>query len=151
MNIAAFNQDKVEELLLKRVAYYGICIAAPLLVMRHWEEWNEKKTLTIDDRDRRLCRLVMDIQYRCQQHFFGEYARTYFDNMRRDAANMRQRASKYDLCYQQLPKEFTVDDVEKTYGNTRMGAKIVCFRLCKEGYIERLNKGKYRKLKMSLQ
>ena len=99
MEIAAFNEDKADELLLKRVAYYGICIAAPFIVMRHWDEWQATKTFTVDDKDRRLCRLVMDIQYRCQQHFFGEYARTYFDNMERDVQSNRQRASKYDQCY----------------------------------------------------
>lgn len=33
----------------------------------------------MDDADRRLCRLAMKIQYRCQQFFFGEMAFNYFE------------------------------------------------------------------------
>ena len=116
MDVAAYNQDKADELLLKRVAYYGVCVTAPFLMMRHWQEWQDTKTFTIDDTDRRLARLVMDIQYRCQQHFFGAYAQAYFDNMERDRQANRQRASKYDAAYQKLPKEFTIMDVRKQYG-----------------------------------
>ena len=150
MDVAAYNQDKADELLLKRVAYYGVCIAAPFLMMRHWQEWQDTKTFTVDDTDRRLARLVMDIQYRCQQHFFGAYAQAYFDNMERDQQANRQRVSKYDLSYQQLPKEFSLTDVMKQYGNGDTAARAVCSRLCRDGYIERIMQGKYRKLKSSL-
>ena len=150
MDVAAYNQDKADELLLKRVAYYGVCVTAPFLMMRHWQEWQDTKTFTIDDTDRRLARLVMDIQYRCQRHFFGAYAQAYFDNMERDRQANRQRVSKYDLSYQQLPMEFTLTDVMKQYGNGDTAARAVCSRLCRDGYIERIMQGKYRKLKSSL-
>ena len=150
MDVAAYNQDKADELLLKRVAYYGVCIAAPFLMMRHWQEWQDTKTFTIDDTDRRLARLVMDIQYRCQQHFFGAYAQAYFDNMERDQQANRQRASKYDAAYQKLPKEFTIMDVRKQYGIGDDAARSACSRLCRDGYIERLKQGQYRKLKLTL-
>ena len=150
MDVAAYNQDKADELLLKRVAYYGVCIAAPFLMMRHWQEWQDTKTFTVDDTDRRLARLVMDIQYRCQQHFFGAYAQAYFDNMERDQQANRQRVSKYDLSYQQLPMEFTLTDVMKQYGIRENAARTACHRLCRDGYIERIMQGKYRKLKSSL-
>ena len=150
MDVAAYNQDKADELLLKRVAYYGVCIAAPFLMMRHWQEWQDTKTFTVDDTDRRLARLVMDIQYRCQQHFFGAYAQAYFDNMERDRQANRQRVTKYDLSYQQLPMEFTLTDVMKQYGIRENAARTACHRLCRDGYIERIMQGKYRKLKSSL-
>ena len=150
MDVAAYNQDKADELLLKRVAYYGVCIAAPFLMMRHWQEWQDTKTFTIDDTDRRLARLVMDIQYRCQRHFFGAYARAYFDNMERDRQANRQNASKYEAAYQKLPREFTVMDVMKQYGIGDNAARSACHRLCRDGYIERIKKGLYRKLKLTL-
>ena len=150
MEVAAYNQDKAEELLLKRVAYYGICIAAPFLLMRHWQEWQDTKTFTVDDTDRRLARLVMDIQYRCQQYFFGAYARAYFDNMERDQLANRQNASKYDAAYQKLPREFTIMDVMRQYGIGDNAARSACHRLCRDGYIERIKKGLYRKLKLTL-
>ena len=150
MDVAAYNQDKADELLLKRVAYYGVCVTAPFLMMRHWQEWQDTKTFTIDDTDRRLARLVMDIQYRCQQHFFGAYAQAYFDNMERDRQANRQRASKYEAAYQKLPKEFTIMDVRKQYGIGDDAARSACSRLCRDGYIERIKQGRYRKLKLTL-
>ena len=150
MQVAAFDDDHADELLLKRVAYYGIGISTPFIVMRHWDEWKEKKTLSIDDTDLKLCRLAMNIQYRCQHHFFGEYARIYFDNQTRDAESQRRRPSKYDAAYQQLPEEFTADDVVKVYGNTQAAAKVMTSRLCRDGYVERLKQGTYKKLKKSL-
>ena len=150
MDVAAYNQDKADELLLKRVAYYGVCVTAPFLMMRHWQEWQDTKTFTVDDTDRRLARLVMDIQYRCQQHFFGAYAQAYFDNMERDRQANRQRASKYDAAYQKLPREFTIMDVRKQYGIGDDAARSACSRLCRDGYIERIKQGRYRKLKLTL-
>ena len=150
MDVAAYNQDKADELLLKRVAYYGVCVTAPFLMMRHWQEWQDTKTFTIDDTDRRLARLVMDIQYRCQQHFFGAYAQAYFDNMERDRQANRQRASKYDAAYQKLPREFTVEDVAKTYDIGKDTAYVTCGRLCRDRYVERIKQGQYRKLKLTL-
>ena len=127
MEVAAYDKDKALDMLLMRVPYYGIGIAAPYVLMRHWDEWKEKKTLTLDEYDVRLCRLAMDIQYRCQTYYFGKYAEMFFDNLRTTVANRRQRASKYDLCYQQLPKEFTVEDVVRVYGQQTVTAKSTCF------------------------
>ena len=65
--IAEFNdRDQADWLLIKRVPYYGINICAPYIDMRHWQEREETGTYQIDDTDRRLCDLVLDIQYRTQ-------------------------------------------------------------------------------------
>ena len=150
MEVAAFNEDKADELLLKRVAYYGIGVAAPFVVMRHWDEWQQQKTLAIDDTDRRLCRLAMDIQYRCQHYFFGAHAQAYFDNMERDQQQNRRRQSRYDRCYEQLPQEFTVTDIESCYGVNNQTARTTASRLLKAGAVERIKLGQYRKIKKSL-
>ena len=65
LEIAEFNGDKADRTLLKRIPYYGIGISLPFILMRHWDEWQEHRTLTMDDRDKRLCRLAMEIQYKC--------------------------------------------------------------------------------------
>ncbi len=150
MEIAEFNQDKADEMLLKRVAYYGIGIATPFIMMRHWDEWQQSKTLTIDDVDCQLCRLVMDIQYRCQHRFFGEYARNYFDNLDRDAGLVRSRHSKYDECYKRLPQTFCVADVEQAYDVNTEAAKKIAQRLSASGAVMRKKMGVYVKLKSSL-
>ena len=148
--VAAYDDDRAADMLLMRVPYYGIAIAAPFILMRHWEEWKEKQTLSIDETDQRLCRLAMDIQYRCQTYYFGKYAEMFFDNLRTTVANRRQRPSKYDRKYLDLPNEFDVKDVELTYGISYKAAKTVCCRLFKKQTIERTVIGKYRKVKASL-
>lgn len=150
MEIAAFNDDKVDELLMKRVPYYGICVSAPFILMRHWEEWKEKKTFTIDDKDKALCTLALDIQYNCQHKFFGKMAQMYFDNMDKDNRNYRRISSKYEMCYEQLPSTFSNEDVAKIYGLNNVAARQQCFRLAKAGYIENIKQGTWKKLLMNI-
>ena len=54
--------------------------------------------------DRRLCRLAMDIQYRCQHFFFGEMAHNYFENQSKEFVQ-RRRSSRYDDCFRKLASE----------------------------------------------
>ena len=146
MAIAEINQDKSDELLLKRVAYYGISISVPFILMRHWDEWEKTKAFTIDEQDLALCELVLNIQYRCQHHWFGEYARKYFDDMLADPTIPRNRQSKTQRAYQMLPDEFDVSQVPDIIGCTINTARTMMSRLCKDGIVERLEHGKYRKL-----
>ena len=146
MAIAEINQDKSDELLLKRVAYYGISISVPFILMRHWEEWQQTKTFTIDEQDKALCELVLNIQYRCQHHWFGEYARKYFDDMLADPAIQRNRQSTTQRAYRSLPDEFDMSQVAKVVGCSDNAARTMISRFCKDGYLERLAHGKYRKL-----
>ena len=151
MEIAAFDNDKAMDMLLMRVPYYGIGIAAPYVLMRHWDEWQETKTLALDEHDVKLCRLAMDIQYACQLHFFYAYAQAYFENMERDRrVKQRERRSKYDDCFRQLPQEFTVEDLRNAYGIGKDAAYTTASRLCDDGYVKRLSQGKYVKLKKKL-
>ena len=145
MAIAEINQDKPDELLLKRVPYYGISISVPFILMRHWDEWLEKHTFTIDEKDKALCELVLNIQYKCQHHWFGEYARKYFDDMLADPSVNRNRKTKTKLSYQMLPEFFTLDDIVEKFGCERSNAKMIASRLKKDGVIVSEGKGQYRK------
>ena len=151
MEVAAYDRDKAMDMLLMRVPYYGIGIATPYVLMRHWDEWLEKKTLTLDEYDIRLCTLAMDIQFACQQFFFYAYAQAYFDNMNRDRHEKRRtRASKYDEAYKQLPEEFTIDDVKRCYQTENSTARSTCKRLCDDGFVMRIKHGKYKKILSSV-
>jgi len=46
MAIAEVNNDHADALLLNRIAYYGIGVAVPYILMRHWEEWEKSRTDT---------------------------------------------------------------------------------------------------------
>ena len=148
--IAKFNNDPADELLLKRVPYYGICISAPFILMRHWEEWEKNKTFNLDTADFYLCTLVMEIQHECQKYYFGKQAQIYYENSERDDENKRTKKSRYDECFEQLPEEFDITKVMEVYNLNTKAATKTANRLCDQGYTERVKQGKYKKIKHSL-
>lgn len=145
--IAEFNDDQADWLLIKRVPYYGISVSAPYIDMRHWQEREETGTYQIDDTDRALCDLVLDIQYRTQLHWFYDLHRMYYDNQLRDAAQVRRRTNKFIECFRQLPEEFTTEKFAQVFGyaNNRAGQKTLQ-RLQEDKAIERTMRGNYKKL-----
>ena len=164
MEIAEFNDDKADRTLLKRVPYYGIGISLPFILMRHWEEWQEHKTLTMDDRDRRLCRLAMEIQYKCQQFYFGEMAYNYFADQNKElqfyfgemAYNyfadqnkefvQRRRSTRYDECFRKLPEEFKTQQFMEVFGCSNSAASRAIIRFQEDHIVEKVKFGLYRKL-----
>ena len=149
LEIAEFNGDKADRTLLKRIPYYGIGISLPFILMRHWDEWQESKTLTMDDRDRRLCRLAMEIQYRCQQFFFGEMAFNYFADQNKEFVQ-RRRTTRYDDCFRKLPDEFKTQQFMDGFGVSQSAAQRSIARLQQDKLIERVKYGVYRKVLQEL-
>jgi len=145
MEIAEFNDDKADRTLLKRVPYYGIGISLPFILMRHWEEWQEHKTLTMDDRDRRLCRLAMEIQYKCQQFYFGEMAYNYFADQNKEFVQ-RRRSTRYDECFRKLPEEFKTQQFMEVFGCSNSAASRAIIRFQEDHIVEKVKFGLYRKL-----
>jgi len=149
LEIAEFNGDKADRTLLKRIPYYGIGISLPFIVMRHWDEWQESRTLTMDDTDKRLCRLAMEIQYRCQQFFFGEMAFNYFADQNKEFV-VRRRTTRYDDCYRKLPDEFKTQQFMDCFGCSQPTASRSLIRLLEDAVIERVSHGLYRKVLQEL-
>lgn len=149
MEIAEFNHDKADRMLLKRIPYYGIGITLPFIVMRHWEEWEQNRMLTMDDMDRRFCRIVMEIQYRSQQFFFGEMAFHYFADQDKEFV-VRRRTTRYDECYRQLPEQFKAKHVMEVFGCSQPTASRNISRLKADGIIEDIGNHTYRKVLIEL-
>ena len=145
LEIAEFNDDKADKTLLKRIPYYGIGISLPFILMRHWDEWQESKTLTMDDRDKRLCRLAMEIQYRCQQFFFGEMAFNYFADQNKEFV-VRKRSTRYSECFRKLPDEFKTQQFMDCFGCSNPTASRAIIRFQEDHVIEKVKYGLYRKL-----
>ena len=145
MEIAEFNGDKADRTLLKRIPYYGIGISLPFILMRHWDEWQEHRTLTMDERDRRLCRLAMDIQYRCQQFFFGEMAFNYFADQNKEFVQ-RRRSGRYEECFRKLPDEFRTQQFMDVFGVSQSAAQRAIARLQQDQLIEKVKYGVHRKV-----
>ena len=145
LEIAEFNGDKADRTLLKRIPYYGIGVSLPFILMRHWEEWQENKTLTMDDRDRRLCRLAMEIQYKCQQFYFGEMAFNYFADQNKEFV-VRKRTTRYDECFRKLPDEFRTQQFMECFGCSQSSASKAITRFRNDGVVEDVRYGVYRKV-----
>ena len=146
--IAEFNdRDKADWLLIKRVPYYGINVSAPYIDMRHWDEREKTGTYVIDDTDRTLCDLVLDIQYRTQIFWYYELHRKYYDNQLRDAAKQCRRTNKFIECFRLLPDEFSTEKFAQVFGyaNNRAGQKTLQ-RLEGDKAIVRTMRGHYKKL-----
>ena len=147
MEEAKENDSEADEVMVKRVAYYGINVSVPFIVMRHWDEWQHDGTLSIDDTDLSLCWLAMNIQYACQIHFFARYWDHYFDCLnksftpveKRHTTLMRQR-------YALLPETFQTDDIMMICGVEKRNAEKMIERWLREHYIERIEHGVYHKL-----
>ena len=149
LEIAEFNGDKADRTLLKRIPYYGIGVSLPFILMRHWEEWQESKTLTMDDTDKRLCRLAMEIQYKCQQFFFGEMAFNYFADQNKEFVQ-RRRTGRYEECFRKLPDEFKTQQFMDGFGISQSAAQRAITRLQQDQLIERVKYGVYRKVLQEL-
>ena len=149
LEIAEFNGDKADRTLLKRIPYYGIGVSLPFILMRHWDEWQESKTLTMDDRDKRLCRLAMEIQYKCQQFFFGEMAFNYFADQNKEFVQ-RRRTGRYEECFRKLPDEFKTQQFMDGFGVSQSAAQRAIARLQQDQLIERVKYGVYRKVLQEL-
>ncbi|MBQ6192051.1 MAG: hypothetical protein IJK51_07120 [Bacteroidaceae bacterium] len=151
MEIAAFNGDKADELLLKRIAPNTLAIAAPFVDMRHWEEREQKGTYEVDEQDKALLDLLLDIQYRTTTYWFGALARNYFDEQTKDATQYRRRTTRFEYCYMRLPEVFTTQQFSQVFGyaNSNSASKTLD-RLMKDKTIERTKRGEYRKRVQSL-
>ena len=144
MKIAEFNnKDKADLMLIRRVGYYGMNIPAPFIDMRHWDEREQTGSYKVDDIDVGFCRLVMEIQYRCQHFFYGAMAYNYYDNQARDRnANTTCHTTRFAQCFKNLPEKFTRKMFADTFGlsSNDSGTKQI-EGLIKEGKIKRVKQG----------
>lgn len=154
------NDSRAEEMLLKRCAYHALNFAAPFIVMRHWADIKPDgdmwrcDTFTPDEADWRLARLIADMQYAFQRHYFGQMAAAYFDDKLKAAHASVQHRSRTVECFMRLPQEFTNDDVMRVFSTPSLAAaRAKTSRLVSDCLVERINenevgrgyKSRYRK------
>lgn len=143
MTCAGINQDDVVEMLCKRVPYYGIHITIPFIMMRHWNEWQAERKLTLDEIDYDFATLVMNIQYDCQIHFFGKYAQAYFDNQLQDASDKQYTEQDKTVAYfNGMKDQFTFADLEQYTRLSYQGVASIIKRWVDKGVITKNGKGK---------
>jgi len=145
---AAENDSRADEMLLKRCAYHGLNYAAPFIVMRHWDQMKQDGNywcgeFETDDVDWRLTKLIVNMQFACQRHYFGAMAEAYFDNKLKDASVNVQRKQKTFEGFARLPEEFTNEDVMRCFNLSSEGAaRMKIKRLLDDHLIEKLGDGR---------
>ncbi len=150
MAVAKINENKADGLLIKRIAYYGIAVSMPYILMRHWEEWEKSHTIALDDQDLALANLAMNIQYECQRYYFGGYAERYFDNMISDR-NMKAAKHKdrtIDIL-NGLKKEFMMEDLYAALNLSKGYIREIVGTWVNKGLVEKTSQRKpvkYRKI-----
>jgi len=135
MTIAAQTEDEGLAFLIKRVSYYGINCSVPFIIMRHWDEFTKKGKLTIDEHDKELCGIFMEIQLYCQKIYFGRYTEQYFDDRKDDISEKASATmnTKTINLLDMLPDEFTVKEMTVACGIDRKYAYVLVNRWVREG------------------
>ena len=114
------NNSKAEEMLVKRCAYHGVNMSAPFIMIRHWDELHQEGEywcgeFHTDEVDEKLALLIVNMQFICQQYYFGAMAEKYFDDQLRTDTAMKVRRKKTVDAYNELPEIFNKDNVKHCY------------------------------------
>ncbi len=80
-----------------------------------------------------------------QDHFFGQMLQDSWDNAEREYVPRRKNSKNAD-AYRDLPETFGVKDVMAVLGIEQEAATKQCQRWLTHGFVERLKKGKYKKV-----
>ena len=143
MMLAKEDDDRITAMLVKRAPYYGINIATPYIFMRHYEEWVATGSFKVDDTDKKLVILCLEIQLCTQRHFFGGMAAAYRQNKySEEQSNKVNYYSKSDKLLAALPSVFTVDDVIRIGEISSEYARVQCWRWEKDKKIAKSGRGK---------
>ena len=159
MDEAREEQSEVLEDLCKRPAWYGISLALPFIVSRHWSEMVKDEDgmfkcgagFHLDKHDIDLAIFIAQAQYDFQQYFFYELGQSVHDKQA-DKKFGKKPQSRAQLAFKRLPGIFATEDVDREYGYEGNKNSIYsCIkRLQDDGKAQRIrsgqDKGKYRKL-----
>ena len=143
MSICEQEDDNALSLLIRRVPYYGINVSAPFIIMRHWKDWTEKRDFTIDETDKKLCNLVMEIQLYCQKFYFGKLAENYYEEIHQDIAEKTNvREGKNTKLLKVMPMKFDYAKLMEIGEMTHDYARVVVHRWIQDRLVKKIKSGK---------
>ena len=146
---AANEGDEVTVTMMKRMQdkVMAICIPQVISTQKSWEDFQQTMTVKITRQHLDFATLMFEVLFACEDALFGLMWQDYFDNENRDA-QPRITYDKTNEYYQQLPNEFTTQDVKNLWGYTSNAtASTRITKLIDAGVVEKIGHGKYRKLK----
>lgn len=111
--------------------------------MRHYQEWMENDTFKVDDTDKRLVDLCLEIQLCTQRYFFGGMASAYYQNkLSEEQANKVNYYSKSDRLLEALPSSFTEEDLIRVGEMSINYARVQLWRWQQDHKVVKTGKGK---------
>ena len=145
---AANEGDEVTVTMMKRMQdkVMAICIPQVVSTQKSWEEFQQTMTVKITRQHLEFATLMFEVLFACEDALFGLMWQDYFDNENRDA-QPRITYDKTNEYYQQLPKEFTTNDVKTLWGytsNATASTRIKDF--IDAGIVKKLGRGHFQKL-----
>ena len=150
---AELNSDKVLDYLRKRAVFYAIWFTVPRILARlrsgktDAEKYDLSK-ITVIDSDLDFAKLIYETVIYWQDRFFGQMLTDAWQNGELSfvARNQTIRKTFNSQSFDQLPTEFTFDDVTKLLQISKKAAYNQVSRWTEKGYITRINKNKFKKV-----
>ena len=129
---------------IKRISFYGINVSLPFIIMRHWDEYTKTGQLKIDEKDKALCELILDIQLYSQRIYFGKYTEHYFEERKTDISEKapQNMHTKTVRLLGKLPVKFNYSEMCKSLAIDRGYARVLTCRWMSEGLIECIDNNK---------
>ncbi|MCR4808797.1 MAG: hypothetical protein K5896_02940 [Prevotella sp.] len=149
---AEAEQDNVLDYLRKRAVFYATWFTVPRIAARAISEAEKKKEpdamqlMQVEDADLDFATLIYDAVIYWQDFFFGRQLQECWENAARDL-KPRARNTNNALAYNTLPSEFTAQQANDELHVSINACYTQLNRWVKEGFIERVKKGEYKKIK----
>ena len=137
--------DLVLDYLRKRAVFYATWFTIPRIVARQYDQFKKTGQLDITDDDLKFSTLIYDAVIWFQDYFFGQMLQDSWDNAEREYVPRRKNSKNAD-AYSSLPETFTTKDVQQELDLEMEAASKQCQRWVTHGFVERVKKGKYKKI-----
>jgi hypothetical protein len=137
--------DLVLDYLRKRAVFYATWFTIPRIVARQYDQFKKTGQLEVTDDDLKFSTLMYDAVIWFQDYFFGQMLQDSWDNAEREYVPRRKNSKNAD-AYRDLPETFTTKDVQQVLDLEMEAASKQCQRWVTHGFVERVKKGKYRKI-----
>ena len=137
--------DLVLDYLRKRAVFYATWFTIPRIVARQYNEFKKTGKLEVTDDDLKFSTLIYDAVIYFQDYFFGQMLQDSWDNAEREYVPRRKNSKNAD-AYSSLPETFTTKDVQQVLDLEADASTKQCQRWLTHGFIERVKKGKYKKI-----
>ena len=137
--------DLVLDYLRKRAVFYATWFTIPRIVARQYDKFKKSGQLEVTDDDLKFATLMYDAVIWFQDYFFGQMLQDSWDNAEREYVPRRRNTKNAD-AYLSLPETFTTKDVQQVLDLEADASTKQCQRWLTHGFIERVKKGKYKKI-----